>query len=88
MLKLKKLIIFSALAACVSVHAQNIKSMEFKNQEKTDILMVFAGELKKSVIPDGVTIGKNVAISGKTEPSDYPDGMLASGGYIVKAGEI
>ena len=40
-----------------------------------------------SVIPDGVTIGKNVAISGKTEPSDYPDGKLPSGDYIVKAGE-
>jgi glucose-1-phosphate adenylyltransferase len=40
-----------------------------------------------SVIPDGVTIGKNVAISGITEPSDYPDGKLPSGDYIVKAGE-
>lgn len=40
-----------------------------------------------SVIPDGVTIGKNVAISGKTEPLDYPDGKLPSGDYIVKAGE-
>ena len=40
-----------------------------------------------TVIPDGVTIGKNVAISGKTEPSDYPDGKLPSGDYIVKAGE-
>ena len=40
-----------------------------------------------SVIPDGVTIGKNVAISWKTEPSDYPDGKLPSGDYIVKAGE-
>ena len=40
-----------------------------------------------SVIPDGVTIGKNVAILGKTEPSDYPDGKLPSGDYIVKAGE-
>lgn len=41
-----------------------------------------------SEIPNGVTIGKNVAISGKTVPSDYPDGSLPSGGYIVKAGEI
>lgn len=41
-----------------------------------------------STIPDGVTIGKNVAISGTTEPSDYPDGSLPSGGYIVKAGEM
>lgn len=41
-----------------------------------------------SVIPDGVTIGKNVAISGRTEDSDYPEGKLPSGDYIVKAGEI
>ncbi len=43
---------------------------------------------ENSTIPDGVTIGQNVAISGKTEISDYPDGKLPSGGYIVKAGEI
>ena len=39
-----------------------------------------------SVIPAGVEIGKNTAISGVTEASDYPDGKLESGGYIVKAG--
>ncbi len=39
-----------------------------------------------SVIPDGVEIGKNTAISGVTVPEDYPDGKLESGGYIVKAG--
>ncbi len=43
---------------------------------------------ENSIIPDGITIGKNVAISGKTELSDYPDGSLPSGGYIIKAGEI
>ncbi len=41
-----------------------------------------------SEIPNDVTIGKNVAISGKTGPEDYPDGSLPSGGYIVKVGEI
>ncbi len=43
---------------------------------------------ENSVIPDGVSIGQNVAISGKTEVTDYPEGRLPSGGYIVKAGEI
>ena len=42
---------------------------------------------ENSVIPDGVSIGKNTAIYGKTEPSDYPDGALKSGGSIIKAGE-
>ena len=37
-----------------------------------------------SVIPEGVSIGKNTAISGVTGPEDYPDGALASGGYILK----
>ena len=46
--------------------------------------LVTVGE--HSVIPEGVKIGKNTAISGVTEPSDYPDGQLESGGYIVKAG--
>ena len=40
-----------------------------------------------SVVPDGVRIGKNTAISGETKPEDYPNGMLASGEVIIKAGE-
>lgn len=39
-----------------------------------------------SVIPEGVEIGKNTAISGETVKEDYVDGKLESGGYIVKAG--
>ena len=37
-----------------------------------------------SVIPPGVKIGKNTAISSATCPEDYPDGELASGGVILK----
>lgn len=40
-----------------------------------------------SVIPDGVKVGKNTAISGETVMEDYQDGMLASGGVIIKAGD-
>ena len=47
--------------------------------------LVTIGE--NSVVPDGVTIGKNTAISGVTTPEDYPDGSLKSGGSIIKAGE-
>jgi len=39
-----------------------------------------------SVIPENVKIGKNTAISGVTGKEDYPEGQLASGDYIVKAG--
>lgn len=39
-----------------------------------------------SVIPDGVEIGKNTAVSGVTTMADYPAGRLESGGFIVKAG--
>jgi glucose-1-phosphate adenylyltransferase len=47
--------------------------------------LVTIGE--NSVIPEGVTIGKNTAIAGKTTPEDYPGGTLVSGGSIIKAGE-
>ena len=46
--------------------------------------LVTLGE--RTRIPDHVTIGKNVAIAGITEKEDYPDGNLASGEYIIKAG--
>ena len=39
-----------------------------------------------SVIPENVSIGKNVAIMGKTVPEDYPNGVLESGDYIIKKG--
>jgi len=39
-----------------------------------------------SVIPDGVTIGKNTAILGKTTIQDYIKKELPSGGFIIKAG--
>ncbi|HIT63221.1 MAG TPA: glucose-1-phosphate adenylyltransferase [Candidatus Ventrimonas merdavium] len=39
-----------------------------------------------SVIPENVSIGRNTAISGVTAAEDYPDGLLASGDSIVKAG--
>lgn len=40
-----------------------------------------------SVIPNGVKVGKNTAISGETVIEDYQDGKLASGGVIIKAGD-
>ena len=48
--------------------------------------LVTVGE--HTVIPDHVKIGKNTAISGVTVPEDYPDGLLASGDYIMKAGGV
>ena len=38
-----------------------------------------------TVIPPGVSVGRNTAISGVTETKDYPDGKLESGGFIIKA---
>ena len=40
-----------------------------------------------SVIPSGVKVGKNTAISGETVVNDYPGGTLESGGVIIKAGD-
>ena len=41
---------------------------------------------EKSVVPDNVSIGRNTAISGVTEASDYANGLLESGDSIIKAG--
>jgi glucose-1-phosphate adenylyltransferase len=43
---------------------------------------------EKSIIPRGVTIGKNTAIMGETRIEDYENAVLESGDYIVKAGGI
>ncbi len=48
--------------------------------------LVTIGE--NSIIPPGVKVGKNTAISGETEAGDYKDGILASGESIIKAGDI
>lgn len=43
---------------------------------------------ENAVIPSGVRIGKNTAVTGVTVPEDYPDGILASGGILDKAGDV
>lgn len=48
--------------------------------------LVTIGE--KSVIPDGVSVGKNSVISGQTEAADYENNYLASGKTLIKAGEV
>ena len=61
---------------------------EVPNKERPDIYsfgLVTIGE--DSVIPDGVKIGKNTAISGVTDLTDYKDGVLESGGTLIKAGD-
>lgn len=37
-----------------------------------------------SSVPDGVSLGKNCVISGKTTAEDYPDGRLESGKAIMR----
>ena len=37
-----------------------------------------------TVVPAGVTVGKNTVIFGKTETADYPDKTLASGKSLIK----
>ena len=47
--------------------------------------MVTVGE--KSVIPGGITVGKNTVIFGITMPEDYDQSCLASGRTLIKAGD-
>ena len=41
-----------------------------------------------TVIPAGVSIGKNVMISGVTAAEDYPGSRLESGKTLVKEGDV
>lgn len=41
-----------------------------------------------SSVPSNVKIGKNVAIAGETSYEDYPGGILAGGGSIIKDGDV
>ena len=62
---------------------------DIPNKLKPDVYafnLVTVGE--KTVIPDGVTIGKNTAIAGKTTIDDYPDNTLAGGETLIKAGDM
>jgi glucose-1-phosphate adenylyltransferase len=47
--------------------------------------LVTIGE--KSVIPAGVSVGKNTVIFGETTADDYQDSRLADGKSLIKAGE-
>lgn len=61
---------------------------EVPNKEKPHIYgfgLVTVGE--NTTIPNDVKIGKNTAISGYTIKDDYPDGELASGESLIKAGD-
>ncbi len=80
-----------------SILAENVKvgdnvelgiGEEAENQLNKSVYsfgLVTIGE--NSIIPSGVKVGKNTAIFGETERGDYPDGMLVSGGSIIKAGD-
>jgi glucose-1-phosphate adenylyltransferase len=62
---------------------------DVKNKLKPDVYafnLVTVGE--NTVIPDGVTIGKNTAISGKTSIEDYPGNVLTGGETLIKAGDM
>lgn len=61
---------------------------EAPNKVRPDVYafgLVTIGE--NTVIPSNVKIGKNTAIAGDTISADYPDGVLASGETLIKAGD-
>ena len=59
------------------------------NKVKPDVYafnLVTVGD--NTIIPDGVTIGKNTAIAGKTTIEDYPNNTLEGGETLIKAGDL
>ncbi len=47
--------------------------------------LVTVGE--RSIIPDGVSVGKNSVVFGETTAADYPNGNLPSGKTLIKVGD-
>ena len=43
---------------------------------------------ENTTVPAGVKIGRNTAVTGNTVPEDYPDGILAGGETLDKAGVV
>ena len=64
----------------VGEEAENDKAPHIYNHG-----IVTVGE--KSVIPDGITVGKNSVIFGETQDADYENSHLASGRTLIKAGD-
>ncbi|MGN0306846.1 MAG: glucose-1-phosphate adenylyltransferase [Lachnospiraceae bacterium] len=61
---------------------------EVKNETHPHIYnhgLVCIGE--KSILPKGLTVGKNACIFGETDASDYENLTLASGKTLIKAGD-
>ena len=61
---------------------------EAENDTRPDIYnhgLVTIGE--KSIIPDGVSVGKNSVVSGRFTTADFPDGILPSGSTLIRGGE-
>ena len=69
----------------------NVKIGAFEEKENETKPSIYCEGLctvgEKSVIPNDVTIGKNIMISGITTAEDYPNGILESGRTLDKAGD-
>ena len=73
----------------IGEHAQLGVGGEVPNKVKPAIYsfgLTVIGE--KAVVPPDVKIGKNTAVTGMTVPEDYPDGLLAGGEILDKAGDV
>lgn len=73
----------------IGEHAQLGVGGEVPNKVKPAIYsfgLTVIGE--KAVVPPNVKIGKNTAVTGVTVPEDYPDGLLAGGEILDKAGDV
>ena len=64
----------------------------FEEVESKVAPRIYSGGLttigEHSIVPDGVTVGKNTAIFGVTTAEDYPDNKLESGETLIKVGEL
>jgi len=61
-------------------HGENLPNAEKPNVYNTGISVI----AEHSQVPPCVSIGKNCVIDGDTQPEDYPEARLESGGSILK----
>ena len=83
--------LYKAIVAEDTVIGNNVKlgiGEEAENDTAPHIYnhgIVTVGE--RSIIPDGVSVGKNSVVFGETTAADYPDGVLPSGKTLIKVGD-
>ncbi len=80
-----------AIIAEEVVVGNDVKMGEFEEVENETHPHIYSHGIscigERSIVPDGITIGKNTVIFGTTTSADYEDSCLMSGKSLIKTGD-